>query len=117
MTNFTMKKIIMFHVYIIYLLRKLQAPFITESIVLAVLATILFFFVSVPSVVANMFGSGDFYHYFIMAFSSTDFLVQTVLILTGITTLLFMKNIAVHTMLRERLVSVLSFLYSPFLVK
>jgi len=117
MTNVTIKKRIMFHIYAIYLMRKLWAPFITESIIFATLATTLFFFVSVPNVVINMFGSGDLYHYFITAFSTTDFLVQTILILAGITMLLFVKNIAFHSALRERLSSVLSFLYSPFLVK
>lgn len=112
-----MKKSIMFHIYAIYLLRKLKSPFITESVMLAILLTTLFLFVSVPSVLINMFGSGDLYHYFITAFSATDFLVQAILVLAGITALLFMKNIALHGAVRERFSSVLSFIYSPFLVK
>ena len=117
MRNSTMKKTIMFHIYAIYLLRKLRAPFISESVMFAILTATLFLFVSVPSVLANMFKSGDLYHYFLTAFSATGFLVQAILVLTGITLLLFMKNIAFHRVIKGRLSSVLSFLYSPFLVK
>ena len=112
-----MKKNIMFHIYAIYLLRKIWTPFVTEAILFITLLITLFLFVSVPSVLSNMFNSGDLYHYFINAFSSTDLMVQATLVLTGATTILFLKNIAFNKTIRERMSSVLSFIYAPFLVK
>ena len=117
MTNSTMKKGIMFHIYAIYLLRKLKNPFIAESVLFIAFAVTLFFCVSVPSVMTNMTASGNFHRYLITAFSATDFLVQTILVSAGITMLLFVKNIAFHSAIRECFSSVLSFLSSPFLVK
>lgn len=117
MTNFTMKKRIMFSVYVIYLMRKLSAPFILEALMLLTLLSAMFLFVSVPSVLSNMFSSGHLYHYFLTAFSTTELFVQSILVLTGVTLLLFMKNIVLSPTIREGLASVLSFIYSPFLVK
>lgn len=117
MTNSTMKKRIMFHIYAIYLLRKLKNPFIAESVLFITFVAALLFYVSVPSVMTNMAASGNFHRYLITAFSTTDFLVQTILVLASITILLFVRNIAIHSISRERLTSVLSFIYSPFLVK
>lgn len=87
----------MFGVLVIYFVRKLKEPFISESLSFLILTAILFYFVSVPSVLSNMQISGDFYHYFIMAFSKTEFLVQTILVLGCITVLLLAYNLAFLT--------------------
>lgn len=107
----------MIHVYAIYLLRKLKNPFIAESALFFTFAIVLLFFVSVPSVMTNMASSGNFHQYLIMAFSTTEFLTQAILVSASVTMVLFLKNIVSHNVIRERISSVLSFLYAPFLVK
>lgn len=102
MINLTMKNKILFAVYAIYCMRKFKSPFFAESFVFAILGIVLFYFVSVPSVLTNMSASGSFYTYFIEAFFSTEFLIQLVLVLTGITTLLFVRSITVHAILKTR---------------
>lgn len=91
----------MFGVYLLYSMRKLKNPFIAESFVFVVLAIILSIFVSVPSVLSNMLDSGSFYHYFIMAFSNTELLIQTILVLSGLTILFFMKNIPLRAVFKQ----------------
>ena len=103
MTILTMKNRIMFGVYFLYSMRKLKNPFIAESFVFVMLAIILSIFISVPNVLSNMLHSESFYHYFIIAFSNTELLVQTSLVLTGITILFFVRNITVHAILKTRL--------------
>jgi len=94
----------MFGVYLLYCVRKLKSPLITECFIFALLATVLVYFVSVPSFISNMLDSGNFYNYLIMAFSNTNFLVQSILILTAVTVFLFVRNITVHAILKNRLV-------------
>ncbi|MGB3922143.1 MAG: hypothetical protein WBL19_02605 [Minisyncoccia bacterium] len=100
-----MKSRIMFGVYLAYLTRKFRSPLIAEVVLFLIFAVILLFFVSVPSVVANMLASGDFYSYLVMAFSHTDILVKSIFILALITALLFVKNATVFTFsfFKERL--------------
>ena len=99
-----MKNRIMLSVYLEFFMRKLNNPFISESLIFLTLAVILSIFVSVPSVISNMFISENYYQYFIMAFSGTDLLVQMILVLTGLMILFFIKNITSRAMLREHLV-------------
>ncbi|PIQ66496.1 MAG: hypothetical protein COV96_01195 [Candidatus Zambryskibacteria bacterium CG11_big_fil_rev_8_21_14_0_20_42_18] len=103
MINITTREKIMFGVYVLYTIRKLKTPLVTESLVFLILATSLFYFVSVPSFFSNMFESGNFGSYFIMAFSHTDFLVQSALILAFVTVLLFVRNFTLHAILKNRL--------------
>lgn len=103
MTTVNVKKRIMFGIYVLYCMHKLKTPFVVESLTFILLTVILTYFVSVPNVLANMFDSNNFYHYFIMAFSSTGLVVQLALILTGITLLFFVRNITVHAILKTRL--------------
>lgn len=98
------KSRILLSVYAIYCLRKLKSPLIAKSFVLAVLATILFYFVSIPSFFANMQASEDSYHYFLTAFSNADLLVQLILVSVGVTGLFFVRNITMYPGLRERFV-------------
>ena len=104
MTLMNMKNRIMLSVYLEFFMRKLNNPFISESLIFLTLAVILSIFVSVPSVISNMFISENYYQYFIMAFSGTDLLVQMILVLTGLMILFFIKNITSRAILRERLV-------------
>jgi len=104
MTLMNMKNRIMLSVYLEFFMRKLNNPFISESLIFLTLAVILSIFVSVPSVISNMFISENYYQYFIMAFSGTDLLVQMILVLTGLMILFFIKNITSRAMLREHLV-------------
>ena len=97
-----MKSKIMFGVYLIYFMRKLKSPFFVESFAFAVIGVCLFYLVSIPSVLTNMRASNDFYGYFMTAFFGTDFLVQSTLVLAAVTTLFLVKNITVHTVLKER---------------
>src|SRR3989338_5281500 len=105
MINLTMnmKSRILVGVYAIYCMRKLRSPFIAESFVFVLLAIFLSSVVSMPSVLANMSTSGNFYRYFVVAFSNTDFLVQSVLVLVGVTILFFVRNITVQAILKTRL--------------
>ena len=92
----------MFGVYVMYCIRKLKSPFFAEVFLFAILGMIIFYFVSVPSVLTNMSASESFYDYFITAFLNTDFLVQSVLVLVCITALFFVRNITVHAILKTR---------------
>lgn len=103
MTTLNIKNKIMFQVYLVYLLRKLTSPFIAEAVLFLVLAASLLFFVSVPSVFSNMLASGHFYHYMVTAVFQADFLVKTILVLSGATAIFFVRNITVHTLFKERL--------------
>lgn len=101
--NLNFRNRILLGVYIIYFARKLKDPFVTESFIFAVLALVLIYTVSIPSVLSNMMGSKDFYHYFITAFSNADIAVQSALVLAGITAILFVRNFTVHAILKTRL--------------
>ena len=103
MIIFTMKNRIMFGTYLIYSMRKLKSPFIAESFIFVILAIILSIFVSVPSVLSNTLHSGNFYHYFVIAFSNTELLVQAILVLTGLTVLFFIGNIPLRAIFKTRL--------------
>ena len=98
----TIKKKIMFGVYLLYCLRKLKNPFVAECLVFVLLAITLVYFVSILSFFSNMFSSGHFYDYLVMAFSNTEFLVQTILVLIAITVFLVVRNITVHAILKTR---------------
>lgn len=98
MTSSIMKKRIMFGVYTIFFVRKLKNPFITELLAFGLLVAVLFYFVSIPNVLTNMTASGNFYNYFVMAFSNTDFLVKLVLVLTAITVLVSMRHLTFYTL-------------------
>src|SRR3990167_2929246 len=74
MKYFTLKNKILFGIYVIYCLRRLKNPLVAESLMFIMLAAVLSYLVSIPSVFSNMSASSSFYHYFIMAFSNTDFL-------------------------------------------
>ena len=82
----------MFGVYLMYCTRKLKSPFVGESFALVLLIGSLFIFVSVPSVLSNMFSAGNLYNYFIVAFSNTDFLVQSIIILAGAIAIFSLRN-------------------------
>lgn len=92
----------MFGVYLLYSLRKLRNPFVAELFVFAMISLALSSLVSIPSVLSNMLESGNFYRYFMTAFSGTDLLVQMALVLVGLTALFLLKNITFHTVLKER---------------
>ena len=99
MINLTMnmKNRILLGVYAIYCMRKLRSPLVAESFVFAIIAAILLYFVSVPSVLTNMSASENSYHYFIMAFSGTNFVVQSILVAGLITTAIFVRNLTFRT--------------------
>lgn len=80
-----MKNKIMFGVYVLYLVRKLKSPLVSEALVFFVLGIILVYFVSIMSVLANMFSSPSAYRYFTFAFSNTTLVVQMILVLSLIT--------------------------------
>lgn len=103
MIKLTLKQRIMSGVYLLYLVRRMKTPLVVESLIFIIVASVLFYFVSIPSFVSNMFESGNFFNYFIMAFSNTDFLVQTALVLALITAVFFVRNITVHAILKNRL--------------
>lgn len=103
MMKITLKQKIMSSIYILYLVRKLKTPLIIQPLVFVITVSTLFYFVSVPSFFSNMFNSGNFWSYFVMAFSTTDFLVQTVLIVAFVTAIFFVRNITVHAILKNRL--------------
>lgn len=93
----------MFGVYLLYSMRKLKNPFVAESFVFTLLAVVLLYLVSMPSVWANMLDSENFLLYFIMAFFNTELLIQSALILTGVTILFFVRNLTFHAILKTRL--------------
>lgn len=102
MINLTMRNKILFGVYVIYCIRKLRSPFFAEFFAFIILAIVLTYFVSVPSVLTNMSNSGNFYQYFVIAFSNANFLIQSVLVLVGVTTLFFVRNLTFHAILKIR---------------
>ena len=101
MMNITMKNRILLGVYAIYCARKLKSSFVPESLLFVMLGVTLFYFVSVPSVLTNMSNSESSYRYFVMAFSHTGLLVQSILVLVAITALFFLRNIPVYTILKR----------------
>ena len=101
--NNSLKNRIMLQIYAIYFMRKLSTPFIGESLAFVFIGVILFYFVSIPSVISNMMSSGDFYSYFMMAFSNTDFVVKSILLLALIPAIFFIRNITIYTGIKERL--------------
>jgi len=100
----SLKNKIMFGIYFMYLLRKLKSPFVRESVALGVLSAVLLYFVSVSSVIANMFDSTNFYRYLVIAFSHTSSVVQLTIILFGVAGFLLVRNITLHTVLKRSLV-------------
>lgn len=92
----SMKKQIMFGVYVLYAVRKLSAswrkPFMAEVAIFLIIAATMSIFVSVPSVLANMSNSGNFYRYLMIAFSNTTFLVQLLFLLAISTMILSLRN-------------------------
>lgn len=97
-----LKNRIMSRIYLVYCLRQLKNPLLTNILVLMALTAVLFVFVSVPSVLSNMLNSGSFYNYFITAFFNTNLAIQTMLILVGLSAILLVKNITLETF-RHRL--------------
>lgn len=102
MIAINMKNRIMFGVCLMCLTRKIKKPYVAESSVFVILAVILSILVSVPSVLSNMIGSGNLAHYFVIAFSSTELMVQTIIALAGLTMLFLLRNITIHTFLKQR---------------
>ena len=102
MINLTMKNRIMFGVYALYCIRKLQNPLIAESFLFAILGATLLYFVSIPRVLNNMSTAESSFRYFVVAFSHTDHIVQSILILVAITGLFFVRNITLHAILKTR---------------
>ena len=94
MKIFNLKNRIILGIYAMYLARKLKSPFVPESLVLVILGGIISFSISVPSVLSNMFSAGDFYQYFVVAFSNTELMVQMLLVLALIPAIFFIKDIA-----------------------
>ncbi len=92
----------MLNIYLMHCLRQLRNPATFEFFLFAIFSITLFIFVSVPSVVSNMLHSGNFYRYFLMAFSNTDTTVQLLLILTGFVFIFFVRNIALSAILKTR---------------
>lgn len=97
-----MKNRILLGVYAIYCMRKLKSPLVVESFILAILATTLLYFVSIPSVLMNMRTSGNSYQYFLTAFSGADLLTKSALVLVGVMGLFFARNIRIYTGLKQR---------------
>ena len=92
MINISVKNKVMLNVYAIYCMRKLKSPFIIESFAMTCVAILLFYFVSIPSIVSNMIHSGNLYYYFVMAFSQTDILVQSTLVFAGAIMVFSLRN-------------------------
>ena len=90
----------MFGVYIIYLGRKLRSPLIVETATLLLGAILLCAFVSVPSVISNMYNSGQFGSYLLMAFSHTEHIVQAMLVLVGVTGIIFLRRLIARSFLK-----------------
>ena len=63
-----------------FMLRKITSPFVGESFAFVILALTLSIFVSIPSVMSNMIGSGDLYRFFLTALFNTTLMVQLILI-------------------------------------
>lgn len=102
MKTLSLKNKILFGIYLLYCIKKLKSPLVTQALTLLVLGGILSYFVSVPSVVANMLDSQSFYRYFIISLSNTEILVQAILALVGITSIVFLRNITIHTIFKPR---------------
>ncbi len=102
MMKLALKQRIMSSIYILYFVRKLKTPLVAESLIFLMLAASLFYFVSVPNFFSNMFESGNFWSYFVMAFSHTDFLVQMAIVLTFTVSILFVRNLTVFAILKNR---------------
>jgi len=104
MISSILKKRILFGVYVIYFVRKLKSPIIAESFIFMILAMILSIFVSFSTVLTNMWASKNYYDYFAVSFSNTDFIVKILLVLVAITALFFVRNLAFYTLkLKHRL--------------
>lgn len=82
----------MFGVYLLYLVRRLKSPFVTEAALLAAFGLALSLSISVPSVIANMSESHDPTRYLVLAFSSTGFLVKAIVLLAGATLIYSLRN-------------------------
>ena len=89
-----MKNRIMFGVYLMYSWRKFKSPFIAGSLAFVMLTLTLCLTVSVPSFVANMSHSGHFLNYFLMAFSNTTLLVQSLVLTFGAVLIFSLRNFA-----------------------
>ncbi len=88
---------ILFGVYAIYCIRKLKHPLVAESLILTILTAILFYFVSISSVLENMLTSENSYAYFVNAFSEAELLIQFILLSVGVISLFFVRNIASYS--------------------
>lgn len=97
-----MKSRILLSVYAIYCIRKFKNPLVTESFALTILMMVLFYFVSISSVMTNMLASESSYLYFLRAFSEADLIIQLVLMLIGVVGLLFVRNIAIYSRFKQR---------------
>jgi ABC-type arginine/histidine transport system permease subunit len=84
-------------------MRRLKNPAVAEFLALSVLISCLSYFVSVFSVLDNMWVSENSYQYFLSAFSGADLLVQMVLIAIGVVGLFLVGNTPVYFRLRQRL--------------
>ncbi len=91
--NLTVKKRIMFGVFVLYFVRKLKEPFVSEPLIFLTLTALLSYFVSIPNILTNMRADGNFLRYFIMAFLNTNFVVQAILIAVCVITMFFAYNL------------------------
>ena len=93
MKTMSIKNRIMFGVYIIYFFRKIRSPLVVEIAPLFLGAVLLFVFVSIPSVISNMYDSGQFGSYLLMAFSHTEHIGQAMLVLVGVAGLVLLRRV------------------------
>ena len=93
MISLNLKNRILLRVYALFLLRQMKNSIVIESLVFAVLMCALFFIVSVPSVLSNIWTSGNIYRYLISAVSEADLAVQLILVSVVIVTIVRMRNL------------------------
>lgn len=103
MLTLNMKNRIMFRIYLIYIMRKFQSPFMAPALALTILTFVLFYFVSVPNVFSNMMESGSFSKYLMIAFSNTTLVVQIISLFIFGVLIYFVRNVTVHAILKTRL--------------
>ena len=88
---------IMMGVYMIYLIRKLKNPFVSELFIISIFFTMLSFFVSLPHIFSNILLTKGSYNFLVDAFLKTDTTVKLILLSTVIAGLFFIKNISLYT--------------------
>lgn len=88
-----LKKRIMMKVYMIYTIKRLREPFAAELLLLVVSLSLLFFFVSVPHVIANTpLSFYGFSHFVFIAIRNTEFIVQAILLALAVAGAILIRN-------------------------